>query len=76
MKLTPFAKLFVTVVVLGVLGYAFWHYKGDTVRKWAGAEKQTGDAAKSSGVESSDFAALRNAPAQANGLFIVPKIVE
>ena len=47
MKLTPFAKLFITVVVLGVLGYAFWHYKGDTVRQWAGAEK--GAAAEKSG---------------------------
>ena len=64
MKLTPFAKLFVTVVVLGVLGYAFWHYKGDTVRKWAGAEKG-GGAASTSAVESTDFAALKNAPADA-----------
>lgn len=64
MKLTPFAKLFVTVVVLGVLGYAFWHYKGDTVRRWAGAEKK-GGAAETAGVESSDFDALRNAPADA-----------
>ncbi|MHB8799044.1 MAG: phosphate ABC transporter substrate-binding/OmpA family protein [Thermoanaerobaculia bacterium] len=63
MKLTPFAKLFVTVVVLGVLGYAFWHYKGDTVRQWAGAEKK--GAAETSGVESADFDALRNAPADA-----------
>jgi outer membrane protein OmpA-like peptidoglycan-associated protein/ABC-type amino acid transport substrate-binding protein len=64
MKLTPFAKLFVTVVVLGVLGYAFWHYKGDTVRKWAGAEKG-GGASSTSAVESTDFAALKNAPADA-----------
>ena len=28
MKLTPFAKLFITLVVLGVVGYATWHYKG------------------------------------------------
>ena len=46
MKLTPFAKLFITVVILGVVGYAVWHYKGDTVRKWAGAEKGAGAAAK------------------------------
>ncbi len=63
MKLTPFAKLFVTVVVLGVLGYAFWHYKGDTVRRWAGAEKK--GAVESAGVDSSDFAALNDAPADA-----------
>ena len=28
MKLTPFAKFFITVVILGVIGYALWHYKG------------------------------------------------
>jgi hypothetical protein len=38
MKLTPFAKLFITVVILGVLGYAAWHYKGGDIKKWAGAE--------------------------------------
>jgi outer membrane protein OmpA-like peptidoglycan-associated protein len=27
MKLTPFAKFFITVVILGVIGYAVWHYK-------------------------------------------------
>ena len=33
MKLTPFAKLFVTLVVLGVVGYAVWHYNGGDVRE-------------------------------------------
>jgi outer membrane protein OmpA-like peptidoglycan-associated protein/ABC-type amino acid transport substrate-binding protein len=65
MKLTPFAKLFITVVVLGVLGYAFWHYKGDTVRRWAGAEKAVETAGKAAGVDATDFAALKNAPADA-----------
>src|SRR5512135_1085174 len=65
MKLTPFAKLFVTVVVLGVLGYAFWHYKGDTVRRWAGADKGAATSDKASGVDATDFAALKNAPPDA-----------
>ena len=39
MKLTPFAKFFITVVILGVIGYAVWHYKGADIRKWAGAEQ-------------------------------------
>jgi len=39
MKLTPFAKLFIVVVVLGVLGFATWHYKGDAIKEWAGGEK-------------------------------------
>ena len=65
MKLTPFAKFFITVVILGVVGYAVWHYKGQDVRKWAGADKGAAGttAAKSgSGVSSDDFNALRSAP--------------
>src|SRR5947207_15166653 len=62
MKLTPFAKFFVTIVVLAVVGYAAWHYKGTDIRKWAtGSEKgqQTGSTA----VTNNDFDALKNAPA-------------
>ena len=33
MKLTPFAKFFITVVILGVVGYALWHYKSLDIRK-------------------------------------------
>jgi outer membrane protein OmpA-like peptidoglycan-associated protein len=62
MKLTPFAKFFITVVILGVVGYTAWHYKGTDIRKWAtGSEKgtQTG----TTQVTNNDFAALKNAPA-------------
>lgn len=61
MKLTPFAKLFITVVVVAVLGYAFWHYKGADLRKWAVGEKPaaTQGTDQSAG---SDFDALKNAP--------------
>jgi outer membrane protein OmpA-like peptidoglycan-associated protein len=66
MKLTPFAKLFMTVVILGVIGYAAWHYKGGDIRKWAGAEKPTPAAATGSTASpndtSRDFDALKNAP--------------
>ena len=61
MKLTPFAKVFITVVVLAVLGYAVWHYKGDAVRRWAGADAPPAEEAES--VEKDDFAALGDAPA-------------
>src|SRR5436190_361291 len=63
MRLTPFAKFFVTVVVLAVVGYAAWHYKGTDIRKWAtGGEK--GQTTTSGGaVASNDFDALKNAPA-------------
>ncbi len=62
MKLTPFAKLFITVVVLAVLGYAFWYYKGADVSKWAVGDKPAAtQAADQPGVN--DFDALRGAPA-------------
>src|SRR5450759_4619021 len=65
MKLTPFAKFFITVVILGVIGYALWYYKGSDIRKWAGADKGAAGtvAAKSAGgVSSDDFNALKSAP--------------
>jgi NitT/TauT family transport system substrate-binding protein len=62
MRLTPFAKLFLTVVILAVIGYAVYHYKGADVRKWA-TGKASGEATSSEGVSSNDFDALKNAPA-------------
>jgi outer membrane protein OmpA-like peptidoglycan-associated protein/ABC-type amino acid transport substrate-binding protein len=60
--LTPFAKFFITIVILAVVGYAVYHYKGSDVRKWAtGGEKGT-TTAGGSNVSSTDFAALKNAP--------------
>ena len=35
MKLTPFAKLFVTLVVLGVVGFVVFNKFGDQVKVWA-----------------------------------------
>src|SRR4051812_36108305 len=61
MKLTPFAKLFITAVIIAVVGYAFWHYKGHDVRQWA-VGKTDGTATAATPVSSSDFAALKNAP--------------
>src|SRR5258707_1215993 len=57
MKLTPFAKAFIAVVILGVLGIATWHYEGDTIKRWAGGEKtaETGDS-------SGDFDKLKGGP--------------
>ncbi|MGZ8853745.1 MAG: hypothetical protein ACXW2X_10155, partial [Thermoanaerobaculia bacterium] len=61
MRLTPFAKFFVTVVVLVVVGYAAYHYKGSDLKKWAvGKEQKT--TTGSNEVSSGDFSALKNAP--------------
>jgi len=61
MRLTGFAKFFITVVVLVVVGYAVYHYKGTDIRKWATGNEKTTTAEVSKG----DFEALKNAPADA-----------
>ena len=62
MRLTPVAKVFITVVILGVLGYVVWDKKGADIKKWAGAEQSSATAPGKTAVSSSDFDALRNAP--------------
>ncbi|MEA2164815.1 MAG: NitT/TauT family transport system substrate-binding protein [Thermoanaerobaculia bacterium] len=62
MRLTPFAKLFITVVVLAVVGYAAWHYKGADIRKWATGNDK-GAQTTTSAVSNNDFDSLKNAPA-------------
>src|SRR5215467_12652680 len=56
MKLTPLAKGFIAVVVLLVIGFATWHYKGEAIKNWAGGEKASGEDAKG------EFDKLNNAP--------------
>ena len=63
MKLTPFAKLFITVVILAVVGYAVWHYQGDSIRKWAVGEKGAGAGPAAGALSGNDFDPLRSAPA-------------
>jgi len=65
MRLTPFAKFFLTLVILAVVGYAVYHYKGADVRKWATGSSSTTTQSASGGsnVSSNDFDALKNAPA-------------
>src|SRR3954463_16498233 len=62
MRLTPFAKAFVTIVILAVIGYAAWHYKGHELRKWATGSDKTATATGTAD-NSADFHALKNAPA-------------
>jgi NitT/TauT family transport system substrate-binding protein len=58
MKLTGVGKAFVTLVILGVLGFAVWHYKGDAVRSWVGSDK----AAPKEPISKGDFESLKNPP--------------
>ena len=39
MKLTPLAKAFIAVVVLGVIGTTGWWYFRDDLRRWAGGAR-------------------------------------
>ncbi len=59
MTLTPLAKVFITVVILAVIGYAFWHYKGDSLRNWAVGEEKSGGEE----ISQDDFNKLKGAPA-------------
>ncbi len=61
MKLTPFGKLFIALVALGVIGFVGWKKYGDEVRSWAGAGAKQEEAKKALGggdVSKDDFAAL------------------
>src|SRR2546428_11323311 len=60
MRLTGFANFYITVVIVGVLGYTTWHYQSSAIRKWAGAERSASQA--TAAVAEGDFAALKNAP--------------
>jgi len=67
MRLTPLAKLFITVVILAVVGYAVYHYKGSNLRKWAtGSDKAATQTGTGNNVSANDFDSLRNAPADPN----------
>ncbi|HOG28772.1 MAG TPA: phosphate ABC transporter substrate-binding/OmpA family protein [Vicinamibacterales bacterium] len=57
MKLTPFAKLFITIVILAVVGYAAYHYKGAQIRQWAEGGKGAGPQPAQQ-VDRDDFSAL------------------
>ena len=56
MRLTPLAKAFIAVVVVAVIGFATWHYKGTAIKEWAGGEKKTEEDNKA------DFDKLKDSP--------------
>jgi NitT/TauT family transport system substrate-binding protein len=58
MKLTGVGKAFVTLIILGVLAFAVWYYKGEAIRNWAGIDK----AAPRETITKGDFESLKNAP--------------
>ena len=70
-KLTPLAKGFIAVVVLGVIGFTSWYWFKDDLRCWsnpeaegcAGATAGTDGEQGGEGVTAEDFNDLANAPA-------------
>lgn len=57
MKLTPLAKAFIALVILGVLGYTGYHYYGDQIKEWSKGEKGKGGGGDKGGgnVSKDDF---------------------
>ncbi len=72
MKLTPLAKAFVALVILGVLGYTGYHYYGDQLKEWSkggiggkggsstGGGSATTAGGSNGGVSKDDFANIKN----------------
>ncbi len=70
MKLTPLSKLFISLVVLVVIGYTGWNYFGDEIRCWSSPENCRestlgGNTPKKvdRAIGREDFSALASAPA-------------
>lgn len=77
MKLTPFAKLFITIVVLAVIGFTGWHYFKDEIKCWSSPDKCAAAVTKTdpknpdqpktpvadTQVNKDDFTGLKDAPA-------------
>src|SRR5688500_10281017 len=73
MKLTPMAKAFIALIILGVVSYTGWYYFQDNVKEWADvpSDKPSGGEAGKPGekkgdgyaLSGSDFDKLKNAPA-------------
>jgi outer membrane protein OmpA-like peptidoglycan-associated protein/ABC-type amino acid transport substrate-binding protein len=65
-KLTPLAKIFITLVVLGVVGYTGYHYYGDKIKEWSqkgggGGEVGSGKKSEAGGATKDDFSGLKKA---------------
>ena len=66
MKLTPFGKLFIALVALGVIGFVVFKKYGDNIKAWSGAKVEDGKGGTGGGtggntdVTKDDFAAANN----------------
>ncbi|HKV37922.1 MAG TPA: phosphate ABC transporter substrate-binding/OmpA family protein [Blastocatellia bacterium] len=77
MKLTPFAKLFIAVVVLGVIGLAAWRYEGDSIRRLVGGKSGSGGLDQTtSGSSKNGDAILRLHGSNTLGSKLVPALAE
>ena len=84
MRLTPFAKLFITLIVVAVVGYVGWSRYSDRIRCWsspsacaeAGAGAGATSAGRSAVVSRDDFAAVAKAPADPERGTAVPPMAK
>ncbi len=61
MQLTPLAKIFITAVILAVLGFVVWSWAGSSIKNWA-----TGGVGGTEEVKNSDFDGLKGQPGDPN----------
>jgi NitT/TauT family transport system substrate-binding protein len=61
MRLTPFAKIFITAVILLVLGFVIWSWAGASIKNWA-----TGGSGGTEEVTKGDFDGLKGQPGDPN----------
>lgn len=65
MKLTPFGKLFLALIILGVIGFAVFKKYGNEVKQWAGVNTEGGGSSgggRGEAVSKDDFGAIGSLP--------------
>src|SRR5262245_51452313 len=77
MKLTPFAKLFITVVILGVIAYVVWTYRGVAIKKlWTESTGAPTAEPAGPGAPSDTHVVLRLSGSNAIGASLAPALAE
>src|SRR5690349_1389637 len=65
MKLTPFGKLFLALIILGVIGFAVFKKYGNEVKQWAGVNTEGGGSSgggRGEAVSKDDFGSIGSLP--------------
>ena len=76
MRLTPFAKVFITIVILAIIGYVGWHYRGKLPKRGTTQETATATSGTSSTSVTGTAPGAAPAPAQPSPTGVLAKIRE